>query len=71
MQVLLTFWRNLSKSDDIFNYYIAAAGAVDRELLYIEWGNFFPPQQQQQQQQQQQEEEEEEEEQQQEHTTRT
>ena len=30
---------------------IAAAGAVDRELLYIELGDLFPPHQQQQQQQ--------------------
>ena len=30
---------------------IAAAGAVDRELLYIELGDLFPPQHQQQQQQ--------------------
>ena len=30
---------------------ITAAGAVDRELLYIELGDLFPPQHQQQQQQ--------------------
>ena len=30
---------------------ITAAGAVDRELLYIEVGNLSPPHQQQQQQQ--------------------
>ena len=39
-------------------YNITAAGAVDRELLYIELGDLFPPHQQQQQQQQQEEEEE-------------
>ena len=27
--------------DDMIN--IAAAGAVDRELIYTEWENFFPP----------------------------
>ena len=32
---------------------ITAAGAVDRELLYIELGDLFPLHQQQQQQQQQ------------------
>ena len=38
-------------SKNIIKNNITAAGAVDRELLYIELGDLFPPQHQQQQQQ--------------------
>ena len=42
---------NLKNLNNLNNINITAAGAVDRELLYIELGDLFPPQHQQQQQQ--------------------